>query len=63
MTRSKTVRWRKSSRSNDLGECIEVAAFGDGAFGVRDSKDPGGPTLVLDRDGFRSLLMRAKTAG
>lgn len=29
------------------GNCVEVAALGEGAFGVRDSKDPDGPVLVF----------------
>ncbi len=36
--------WRKSSRSVDEGNCIEVAAL-NGNCAVRDSKDPTGPTL------------------
>ena len=38
--------WRRSSRSSDTANCVEVAAAGS-AVGVRDSKDPDGPVLVL----------------
>lgn len=40
--------WRKSSRSgNNDGQCIEVAGNLPGIVGVRDSKDPAGPALVV----------------
>lgn len=59
MTRSTGVRWRKSSHSNDEGECVEVAVFPSGAVGVRDSKNPDGPCLTLSRRAFRTLLDQA----
>ncbi len=36
--------WRKSTFSNGIGECVEVADF-VGGRAVRDSKDPTGPAL------------------
>lgn len=43
------LRWRKSSYSNGMGgECVEVAATPEGLL-VRDSKDPDGPRLDLNR--------------
>ncbi|MDH6115968.1 hypothetical protein ABH930_002169 [Kitasatospora sp. GAS204A] len=36
--------WRKSSRSNEDGNCVECAAA-SGDVAVRDSKDPAGPAL------------------
>ncbi len=41
-----TATWRRSSRSSATANCVEVAAAGP-AVGVRDSKDPDGPVLVL----------------
>ena len=41
-----TAIWRRSSRSTATSNCVEVAAAGP-AVGVRDSKDPDGPVLVL----------------
>jgi hypothetical protein len=56
---SKAV-WRKASRSSgNGGACVEVADFARGV-GVRDSKDPDGPKLVVSRDAFAALLADLK---
>ena len=39
--------WRKSTRSNGSGACVEVARNIDGIVAVRDSKDPDGPAVVV----------------
>ncbi|MEV4679188.1 DUF397 domain-containing protein [Streptomyces kurssanovii] len=40
--------WRKSSHSgSEGGQCIEVATH-PATIHVRDSKNPGGPSLTLD---------------
>lgn len=43
------MRWRKSSRSNHQGECVEVA-LGVDAVAARDSKDRQGPVLLFTRE-------------
>lgn len=41
-----TVRWRRSSRSTDKANCVEVAVIGL-TVAVRDSKHPTGGTLIV----------------
>ncbi len=41
-----TTRWRKSSRSTDTSNCVEVARTGP-SVAVRDSKHPTGGALVV----------------
>lgn len=45
--------WRKASRSHDDGDqCVEVASVLD-VIAVRDSKDPDGLKILVDRRDFR----------
>ncbi len=47
------IVWRKATRSTSTGgECVELAAMPEGA-GVRDSKDPYGPKILVSREDFR----------
>ena len=55
------IQWRKSSHSaHEGGECVEVADLTH-AIAVRDSKNPTGPMLVVDRAAFRTLAHQIQT--
>ncbi|XRQ12225.1 DUF397 domain-containing protein [Actinomadura welshii] len=54
------ANWRKSSRSSgNGGNCVEVADLPSGV-GLRDSKDPDGPKLIMARDAFAALVADLK---
>ncbi len=49
------AEWRKSTRSGDNGECVEIATVG-AHVAVRDSKHPDGPKLVFTGRAWRVFL-------
>lgn len=54
------ARWRKSSRSNGSGACVEVGIT-DSATGVRDTKlGATSPVLVFPRNQWSSFLNSLK---
>ncbi|KAB8186918.1 DUF397 domain-containing protein [Nonomuraea phyllanthi] len=53
--------WRKSSFCNGATACGEVALLSDGDIGVRDSKHPEGPTLVVPAGDWCAFLDAVKT--
>lgn len=60
MAENLTRAWRKASRSNGSGACVEVAVFTDGTIGVRDSKNPDGPRLTFTPAEWEAFLAGAK---
>ncbi|MEU8338719.1 DUF397 domain-containing protein [Micromonospora tulbaghiae] len=54
------VTWRKSTRSNGSGNCVEVADNLPGVVGLRDSKDPTGPTLSFTPTAWATFMEAAK---
>jgi hypothetical protein len=52
----KHAAWFKSSRSGSGNECVEVALDTPGWAGVRDSKKPAGPALVVPASAFSRLI-------
>lgn len=55
------IQWRKSSYSGGGNDdlCVELAQVADGVW-VRDSEDPHGDRLELERTAFAVLLARMK---
>ncbi len=51
--------WRKSSRSGAVGNCIELSWF-SGQAGVRNSRDPHGPVLVVPTGVLASFVTGTK---
>lgn len=47
--------WRKSTRSQQSGQCVELARI-DAWIGLRDSKEPDGPVLVFTAEEFAAFL-------
>jgi hypothetical protein len=53
--------WRKSSFSSDTANCVEFAP-GSRRVGLRDSKDPDGPSLWFSVESWR-LFVEAVRSG
>lgn len=54
------AQWTKSSFSGNGASCVEIA-HGTTWVAMRDSKDPDGPALVLDRAAMTSFLQGVRS--
>ncbi|GLF98635.1 DUF397 domain-containing protein [Streptomyces yaizuensis] len=64
-TTTDSLRWIKSSYSSNGGNCIEFApayASATGVVPVRDSKQVGGPVLMVSAPAFAGLVTLARGA-
>ncbi|GGL10837.1 hypothetical protein Sme01_15710 [Sphaerisporangium melleum] len=58
----RTAKWIKSSHSgNNGGNCIEVARLSGAQRGVRDSKNPAGPVLLIPGPEWTTFIADMKT--
>ena len=54
------AEWRKSSYSSQNGACVELATNLPGMVAIRDSKDPGGPSLLIPAAEWRAFVRGLK---
>ena len=52
--------WRKSTYSNNGGACVEIMDAAPDLVVVRDSANPGGPTLAFTPDQWRVFARMVK---
>ncbi|MGW1228628.1 DUF397 domain-containing protein [Streptomyces sp. NPDC001478] len=50
------LRWRRSSRSTGMNNCVETAPFGPRRLAVRDSKDADGPHLRFSAEAWNTFV-------
>lgn len=56
---SEFFSWRRSSRTQGQGQCVEVG-FAENAIGVRDSKNRPAGYLIVEPAQWRAFLRRVK---
>lgn len=53
------AKWRKSTRSQANGDCVEMADLGE-RIAIRDSKNASGPTLCFTRNEWLKFIAGIK---
>ena len=53
------VQWRKSTKSNPSGNCVEAGPLADGVA-VRNSRFPDGPALVFTEAEWAAFVLGVK---
>ena len=54
------AHWRKSSYSNGMENCVEIAADSLNSIPVRDSKNLDGPVLIFPKSSWESFTSAVK---
>lgn len=56
-----SARWRRSSRSTGMNNCVETAVLGGGLLAVRDSKRTDGPAVLFTGPAWDGFLAGVRT--
>lgn len=56
------AQWRKSTYSGNTGNCVEIA-IADSLVRIRDSKDPQGAVLSVNRAEWEEFISSIKELG
>ncbi|MCX4720984.1 DUF397 domain-containing protein [Streptomyces virginiae] len=51
-----SARWRRSSRSTGMNNCVEAAVLDGGLLAVRDSKRTDGPAVLFTGSAWTGFL-------